>query len=411
MLAIVGVSIPFLVYFTAPRFADEMRDPYTMTVRYGLNPFKIIAGNLRDVGPFLDVGNVRPLGRIAYSFEFVYSKGLADTLGVSLPFVHAVVRTSVLWAALAAIAGLWTALESSGRRSRPPLTRTVGLMACAAGVATLATWSHQPLVFFPAQGLLSATLVCAAAALTVRFAVSGGWRRGAACAVLGAICASFYDLAYVVVVAPVALGGLRMLQGRTGEPRSSWSAGLPLLVGFGVVFVPIRVLIMRACAEQTCYQGSEIELTARALPTFAARVLSALPPTYWQRGLDSWPWWTVAIAPAVGMGVAAAALWAVRNRRDTTEEGDGLEVAESTKRYATRASALVVAAVAAAWMTAATMTALSVSLQNFGFDPHFPWRDGIYGFLFLAVLSWASIEWLYKARSPRTRRWHSASWP
>lgn len=191
VLAIVGVSIPFLVYFTAPRFADEMRDPYTMTVRYGLNPFKIIAGNLRDVGPFLDVGNVRPLGRIAYSFEFVYSKGLADTLGVSLPFVHAVVRTSVLWAALAAIAGLWTALESSGRRSRPPLTRTVGLMACAAGVATLATWSHQPLVFFPAQGLLSATLVCAAAALTVRFAVSGGWRRGAACAVLGAICASF----------------------------------------------------------------------------------------------------------------------------------------------------------------------------------------------------------------------------
>ena len=104
VLAIVGVSIPFLVYFTAPRFADEMRDPYTMTVRYGLNPFKIIAGNLRDVGPFLDVGNVRPLGRIAYSFEFVYSKGLADTLGVSLPFVHAVVRTSVLWAALAAIA-------------------------------------------------------------------------------------------------------------------------------------------------------------------------------------------------------------------------------------------------------------------------------------------------------------------
>lgn len=402
VLAGLGVSVPFLVYFSAPRFADEMRDPYTMTVRYGLNPFKIVAGNLRDIGPFLDVGNVRPLGRIAYSFEFVYTKGVADALGVPLALVHAVVRTAALWAALAAIAALWTALESSGLRCRPSLARTVGLMACAAGVATLATWSHQPLVFFPTQGLLSAALVCAAAAMTVRFAAGGGWRTAAACVALGAVCASFYDLAYAVVVAaPVALGGLRLLQRRTGQPRASWLAGLPLLVGFGAVFVPIRVLIMRACAEHACYQGSEIELAARAFPTFAARVLSALPPTYWQMGLDSWTWWTVIFAPIVGAGVAAAALWAVSYRRHAPGATDDPEVIGLHQRYSAGTSVLVVLVTFAAWMMAATLTALSVSLQNFGFDPHFPWRDGIYGFLFLATLSWAVIEWLAKARSPR----------
>ena len=48
VLAVIGVSIPFLVYFSAPRFADEMRDPYTMTVRYGLNPITIVMGNIKD---------------------------------------------------------------------------------------------------------------------------------------------------------------------------------------------------------------------------------------------------------------------------------------------------------------------------------------------------------------------------
>ena len=50
------VSIPPYVLFQAPRFGDEMRDPYTMTARYGLNPLKIIRGNLLDVRPFLELG-------------------------------------------------------------------------------------------------------------------------------------------------------------------------------------------------------------------------------------------------------------------------------------------------------------------------------------------------------------------
>lgn len=81
------VSIPPYVLFQAPRFGDEMRDPYTMTARYGLNPLKIIRGNLLDVRPFLELGNIRPLGRIMYSFEFVCAKGLADLLRVPLPLV------------------------------------------------------------------------------------------------------------------------------------------------------------------------------------------------------------------------------------------------------------------------------------------------------------------------------------
>ena len=400
-LAFVGVSVPFVVYFSAPRFADEMRDPYTMTARFGLNPFKIVAGNLRDVGPFLDVGNVRPLGRIAYSFEFVYSKGLADALGVPMPFVHAIVRTAALWATLAAIAGLWTVFESYGLRSRPSLARMVGLGACATAFATLSTWSHQPLVFFPVQGLMSVALVCLGTTTALRFAASGGWRLAVGSAALGAVCASFYDLAYVVVVAaPVALGGLRCLQRRARRIRAPWSAGLPLLTGFGVVFIPIRVLIVRACAQQACYQGSEIELTAKAIPTFVARLMAALPQTYWTLGVDSWTWWTIIIAPGVGLGVAAAALWAARNLGDDLWADHQSATGESRQRGEAGAAVLIVLVGFVTWMMASAMSALSASQQGIGFNPHFPWRDGIFGFLFLATLSWAVIERLAQARSP-----------
>ncbi|MEZ5381909.1 MAG: hypothetical protein R2754_08955 [Microthrixaceae bacterium] len=410
----VAVSLPFLAYFSAPRFADEMRDPYTMTVRYGVNPFKIIAGNLRDVGPFLEMGNVRPLGRIAYSFEFVYSKGLADALGVPLPVVHAIVRTAALWAALAAIASLWTTLESNGLRSRPPWSRTVGLVACAAAAATLATWSYQPLVFFPTQGLFSAALECLAVAMTIRFSALGGRRLAAGCAVLGGMAACFYDLAYVVVVAaPVALGGLRVVQHRARRTRAGWSACIPLFVGFGVVFVPIRLLIVRACAEQSCYRGSDLELTTRALPAFAARLLSALPPTYWPMGVDSWTWWALIIAPVVGLGVAVAALRAANRPRDTakahckvvTEElPRGSDPDDVGIRDGADAAILLVVVMVVAWLTAAAMTALSISIQDVGFAPRSPWRDGIYGVLFLATLMWATMERLARSASPRHLR-------
>lgn len=404
-LAVIGVSVPFLVYFSAPRFGDEMRDPYTMTARYGLNPVKIIVGNLKDIGPFLELGNIRPLGRIVYSFEFVYSKGLADALGVPLPSIHAIVRATALWAAVVSIAALWTAVESNGQRIRPSLPRSVGLVACAAAAATLATWSYQPLVFFPTQGLLSVALVCLATALTLRLSASGGWRLAVGCAVLGAACACFYDLAYVVAVtATVALAGLRVIQKRSGLPRASWFAGAPLLIGFGVVFVPIRILIMRACAEQACYSGSEVEVTAKAVPTLAARLLSALPQTYWRMGWEFLAWRSVIVAPLVGLAVAMAALWAVRRRHDNSTADSDTGVIESSALSLRVSSALVALVMIAAWVTAAAMSALSASQQKVGFDPHAPWRDGIFGFLVLATLLWALIEHVASARSSQRLR-------
>ena len=420
VLAVIGVSIPFLVYFSAPRFADEMRDPYTMTVRYGLNPIKIVMGNLKDIRPFLDLGNIRPLGRIAYSFEFVYSKAIADTLGVPLPTIHAVVRTAALWAAVAAVVVLWRAIETSGRHLRPQLTRSIGLVACAAAVATLATWSYQPLVFFPTQGLLSVALVCLASAFTLRFSNQGGWRLAGCCASLGAVCACFYDLAYVVVVAvPVSIVGLRVLQKRSGLLRASWSSCIPLIAGFSLVFLPIRVMIARACAEQACYSGSELAVTGRAVPTLAGRLLSAVPQSYWSMG---WKRPTVAgalAAIAVGCGVGLAAMWATRQGPEATElgvetehgteHGDALGaelvgVDEPSVLPGPGPSIVVTLVMLASWGAAASMSALSVSQQRIGFDPQTPWRDGIFGFLAIATLLWALIEHVSRSGSRQALR-------
>ncbi|MFZ1545239.1 MAG: hypothetical protein WAT32_18265 [Candidatus Microthrix parvicella] len=420
VLAVIGVSIPFLVYFSAPRFADEMRDPYTMTVRYGLNPIKIVMGNLKDIRPFLDLGNIRPLGRIAYSFEFVYSKAIADTLAVPLPTIHAVVRTAALWAAVAAVVVLWRAVETSGRHLRPQLTRSIGLVACAAAVATLATWSYQPLVFFPTQGLLSVALVCLASAFTLRFSNQGGWRLAGCCASLGAVCACFYDLAYVVVVAvPVSIVGLRVLQKRSGLLRASWSSCIPLIAGFSLVFLPIRVMIARACAEQACYSGSELAVTGRAAPTLAGRLLSAVPQSYWSMG---WEQPTVAgalVAIAVGCGVGLAAMWATRQEHDGVEPGVEAEhgIEDGADRGADLAGAdevsappapgpsiVVTVVMLTAWAAAASMSALSVSQQRIGFDPQTPWRDGIFGFLAIATLLWALIEHVSRSGSGQALR-------
>ena len=386
------VSIPPYVLFQAPRFGDEMRDPYTMTARYGLNPLKIIRGNLLDVRPFLELGNIRPLGRIMYSFEFVYAKGLADLLRVPLPLVHAFVRTLALWFAAYCIAGLWRAVETSGHERSPAFPRVVGIMASAGACATIATWSYQPLAFFPVQGLMSLAIVCFAATVSIQLGCRSTRGMLATAVGIGIVAACFYDLTYAsVLVVPAAIGGVRFRSRRLDRMQVSWRACLPFLTGFLVVFVPIRLLVQRSCNVQECYAGSEAALTAGTVPAFGARLLSALFPTYWSlnlSNLDVTPG-SAALAGIVGVGVGVAAWLAIR-----------LAPSGVSVQRPGQAAIVVLGTLAIAWSATAGMSALSVSQQQIGFQPLAPWRDGIIGYLFLATGCWAFVEMTSRHANP-----------
>jgi hypothetical protein len=86
-------------------------------------------------------------------------------------------------------------------------------------------------------------------------------------------------------------------------------------VGFLPVFLAVRVVIQRYCAQGACYHGSDVAAGPAVLETFPVRLIAWLPPLSWQsavRGGGALSGTILALALAV---LAALAWLAIRDLR------------------------------------------------------------------------------------------------
>lgn len=282
---------------------DERARIYSVISRYGSNPFKIVEGTYRDLDFFLDHGNFRPLGRLFETLEhsFVFEAG--EATGLAPHAVHGAVRlVMVALLALTASAVVAALARSAGLPARHPVNVFYPL---ALGAVLVASGSHGPdaprrwynhitLVHFPHTIVGTVVLILAMALLVARDRDMEprrpAWRELAAMAALGAAAAVFYDLVYLapvlasVFIAARAVAARMPLRAvlRTAAFKR-WAAAC---AGFLAIFVPARIEIARRCADQPCYNGTDLGLSAEMFGHIPRRLAAGAPPAGWSHNAE-----------------------------------------------------------------------------------------------------------------------------
>ena len=277
---------------------DERPRIYAVIGRYGSNPFKIIEGTYHDLDFFLGRGNFRPLGRLfeTVGHSLVFEAG--EATGVAPHVVLGAVRLVMIGLlALTASAVVAALARSAGVSPRHPVNV---LFPLAFGTVLIASGSHGPqadrrwynhvnLVHFPHTIIGAVVLILAMALLVARDRDMQRRRlkrhEWGTMAALGAVSALYYDLVYlapilaaVFIVARAAATGMTLPEIRATAAVKRWSAAS---AGFLAAFVPARIEIMRRCAEQSCYNGTDPQFSAEALGHIPRRVLAGTPPAGW----------------------------------------------------------------------------------------------------------------------------------
>ena len=277
---------------------DERPRIYAVISRYGSNPFKIIEGTYHDLDFFLGRGNFRPLGRLfeTVGHSLVFEAGEATGLAphVALGAVRLVMVGLLALTASAAVAAL---ARSGGVSPRHPVN---ALFPLALGTVLVASGSHGPeadrrwynhvnLVHFP-HTIIGAVVLILALALVVARDRDMQHRRlkrheWGTMAALGAVSALFYDLVYlapilaaVFIVARAVAAGMPLTEIRSTAAVKRWSAAS---AGFLAAFVPARIEIVRRCAEQSCYNGTDPQFSAETLGHIPRRLAAGTPFAGW----------------------------------------------------------------------------------------------------------------------------------
>ncbi|MGX6604152.1 hypothetical protein ACWKSP_18755 [Micromonosporaceae bacterium Da 78-11] len=264
------------------------------------DPLRIVPHTMGSMPGYLRSGNFRPLGRMVEKALDLAAYTLTGVTGVPTNVTFRLV--SVLAAALLCVVALLFAesVVARGplwRRAPSTLAATVPF---AVGGGFIAAGRTSPVILFGGLYLSSAALVLAVAALAcrvdpVRRLPAWQWP---ALVVGGAALASFNEIAYLALplatVAVAARGRWVLgLSWRT-QLRCTPARVLALLwLGFLPVFVAVRVVIARFCAEGPCYRGSDVTLGPRVLEALPVRMVAWLPPLMWDsatRGGSSRPW-------------------------------------------------------------------------------------------------------------------------
>ena len=266
---------------------DERLQIYLRNRFTSANPVAVAADVADGIGHYLDIGNFRPVGRYIEYFVhgLIYETAEATALSphVVLGMVRLVLTAVVAVLAVRVVEALMRSAGVSGRGS------LLGLYPLALGAVLVANGTRGPLAYFPHTFLGCAALILAAALATARDrdlrSRPVGRREYLSMALLGAVMAVFYDVAYLgppiaggFVAARWAAAGLsaRALVQTAAVRR--WAA---LCVGFGAVFVPVRTEIARRCADGLCYAASDLSLSFDAVRAGLPRLLTGAPPVGW----------------------------------------------------------------------------------------------------------------------------------
>jgi len=277
---------------------DERPRIYAVVGRYGSDPFKIIEGTYRDLDFFLGRGNFRPLGRLfeTAGHSFVFEAG--EATGLAPHVMLGVIRLAMVGLLAVTASAVVAALaRSAGLPQRHPVNV---LFPLALATVLVASGSHGPgadrrwynhinLVHFP-HTIIGAVVLILVVALVVARDRDMRRRRlarheWAAMAALGAVAALYYDLVYVapilaavfIVARGVAIG-MPLKELRSTAAVKRWSAAS---AGFLAAFVPARIEILRRCAEQSCYNGTDPQFTAETLGHIPRRLVAGTPPAGW----------------------------------------------------------------------------------------------------------------------------------
>ncbi len=277
---------------------DERPRIYAVISRYGSNPFKMIEGTYQDLDFFLGRGNFRPLGRLFETAGHSFAFEAGEATGLAPHVVLGAVRLAMIGLlALTASAVVAALARSAGVSLRHPVNV---LYPLALGTVLVASGSHGPqadrrwynhinLVHFPHTIIGAVVLILAMALVVARDRDMQNRRlerrEWGTMAALGAVSALYYDLVYLApilaaafIVTRAVAAGMPLKEIRSTAALRRW---LVVSAGFLAAFIPARIEIIRRCAEQSCYNGTDPQFSAEALGHIPRRLLAGTPPAGW----------------------------------------------------------------------------------------------------------------------------------
>ena len=280
--------------------ADHRFNVYANGGRYAADPVRLFRAVVESVPTYLELGNFRPLGRLVEWSLDVLAFALTGLLGLPANITLRLVSFAAAVVLTATVVVFAESVTGRGRLFAGRPSVLVATLPFAVGAGLVAAGRTSTTVLFGGLYFLSAALVLAVAAWACR-----SRRPGPPVVLAGAALAAFNEVAYLAVpLATVAV----LLRARVvaGGPGVRFAA--LLWAGFLPVFVPVRVLIHRACADGGCYAGSDIALggAAGALPN---RLVSWLPPLMWPRATGGGPVDVAAVVPILALLLLAVLAW------------------------------------------------------------------------------------------------------
>jgi hypothetical protein len=282
------------------------------------DPLRIVPHTLDSLPGYLRAGNFRPLGRMLEKTLDLAAYALGDVFGVPANVAFRLVSfaAAVLLSVTALV--LAESVVARGPILRRPPSTLAAVVPFAVGAGFVAAGRASPAVLFGGLYLSSAALVLAVVAALCRIGtkrhVRARWYVPLVLA--GAALASFNEIAYLALplaTVAVAVRG-RLVLGRPWRrlPATPAARALTLLwLGFLPVFVAVRVVILRYCADGSCYRGSDVTVGPDVLTALPARMVAWFPPLMWRSAVHggSHRPWLAGVVPVLALLVLGALAW------------------------------------------------------------------------------------------------------
>lgn len=277
------VALPAL--FARP-FADDRVYLYWSEEIAGNNPALLLVRVFEEIPGYLELGVFRWLSRLWIFLENWVLLRVSMAIGVPLNIARVVPKVLMV-AAVASVLKLTFdqyRLAGPSQSGQPTWRHLWGVLALTfAASLTMFQPATHPLVLFPSLYLGTAALALGVPLLLGRLRLDRDRSLGAKLAVgwplVGAALASMIELAYLAI--PLSLlhlylldrsGSRQLLRSRAGR------AWLFLTGGFLAVFVPVRIIIARICADGSCYQAADPGFGPALLEAWPQRLLSGAFP-------------------------------------------------------------------------------------------------------------------------------------
>ncbi len=271
---------------------DDRRRVYK-AARVGSDPIDATTFAWDTVDFFIDRGNFRLLGRILETLVRGFIFDAAEATGLAPQVSFGVIRLTLvavlaISCTLVALALLRSDGSGSGSVISHPATVLYPMILATALVAAdldSPMISYSVLVLGSTVGVVLISLLIARDKDMLTRPLA--WHEPPLMVVLGIVAAGTYDLTFL---APVITGAFVMARHVTACSRLRAMLQVAALrrwayfvLGFCVLFVPIRIMIASRCRRLPCYPDSDIQVLpiGELLSFTGERLLTGLPPSGW----------------------------------------------------------------------------------------------------------------------------------